>query len=150
MCHSKIIEISLYFISIDSAHINEISNHPVHVVKNDGVMSPSAFIPFCAMGGNSLIMGEKVPNFDDPVCTSFKPKLRSGQLCYQVDPNDYKVEQEDKKLGLIFAMDYNFDRMIGKYENKDDDGSSGGFLKKSMTSDDHSTIYIEVLGRIQL
>ena len=136
--------------TLDSAHIHEISNHPVHIFNKHGVMSPSAFIPFCGMGGNSRIMGEENPNFDNPVCNSFKPKLRNGQLCYQVDPNDYKVEQDDKKLGLVFAMDYNFDRMVGKYENTDEDSSSRGFFKKSMMTNYQSTIYIELLGRIQL
>ena len=131
---------------IDFSYTQEISNHPVHIINNHGGLSPSAFIPFCAIGGNDKIMGQNSRNFDNPVCNTFKPKLRNGQLCYQVDPNNFVTLLEDKKIGLIFAMDYNFDRMTGDLKSKDTDSDKRGILKKTMMPYGHSTIYIEAIG----
>ena len=47
-------------------------------------------IPFCEFGGNMSVMGVKIDQFDVPVCNSFRPKILRDQLCYTVDPNEYK------------------------------------------------------------
>ena len=65
-------------------------NHPVHIIDEDGEMSPTALIPFCEFGGNMSAMGVKIDQIDVPVCNSFKEKLLGDQLCYTVDPNKYK------------------------------------------------------------
>ena len=64
-----------------------VSNHPVHLKKENGELSPSAFIPFCEFGGDMSAMGVKIEEFDIPVCNSFQAKVLNDQLCYKVDLN---------------------------------------------------------------
>ena len=54
------------------------ANHPVHVLWGDGRKNPSAFIPFCALGGDMEVLGRKANNFSFPVCNIFSP--RSGRF----------------------------------------------------------------------
>ena len=84
-------------ITPDISHTHAISKHPVHILDRQGRVSPSAFIPLCEFGGNMSIMGEESPLFDLPICNKFRPKIRNGQLCYQVNVNEVKREIEDKK-----------------------------------------------------
>ena len=50
------------------------ANHPVHIMDTTGNLSPSAFIPFCAWGGDMEALGTRVPNFSLPVCSAFRPR----------------------------------------------------------------------------
>ena len=68
-----------------------VTNHPVHIQMEDGILSPTALIPFCEFGGNMSVMGVKIDQFDVPVCKSFRPKIIQDQLCYTVDPNELWV-----------------------------------------------------------
>ena len=89
--------------------------HPVHIIDKNGQQTPSALIPFCEFGGNMSKVGEKIDQFDVPVCNSFQDKILNDQLCYEVDLNRFtnKVNWEDEtKLGFNFIMDYNEDRQI--------------------------------------
>ena len=72
-------------------------------------------------------MGYLIPEFKQPVCDSFKAKIRAGQLCYEVDPNLYVSNRptDDKyniqsslKSGLKLVLDFNEDRQI-KEESMD-------------------------------
>ena len=100
--------------------IQKLSNHPIHIITEDKKPSPSAFIPFCAYGRNTLMMGHRVKHFHTPVCNSFKAKIFNNQLCYEVDVNRMvsrqnltkEQEQESLKIGLTFLMDYNEDRQL--------------------------------------
>ena len=38
--------------------------HPVHIIDEEGNLSPSAFIPFCEFGGNMTAMGLNTELFD--------------------------------------------------------------------------------------
>ena len=107
--------------------IQKLSNHPIHIITEDKKPSPSAFIPFCAYGSNTLMMAQRVKHFHTPVCNSFKAKIFNNQLCYEVDVNRMvsrqnitkEQEQESLKIGLTFLMDYNEDRQ-GDYNDKTD------------------------------
>ena len=44
------------FIS-DSAHAHQLTNHPAHLVQEGGKLAPSAFIPFCELGGQPDLLG---------------------------------------------------------------------------------------------
>ena len=89
------------------------TNHPVHIVDEDGSFSPTAMIPFCDFGGNMSAMGVKIDQFDVPVCSSFKAKLYKDQLCYSVDPNKFKDKIDlEGQLSLTLAIDYNKDRIF--------------------------------------
>ena len=84
-----------------------------------GNLSPTALIPFCEFGGDMSIMGVKIDQFDDPVCNSFRPKIVMDQLCYQVDPNEYKNKidlQGDFTLSLF--INYNEDKEMALENNE--------------------------------
>ena len=49
--------------------LKDVSNHPVHILNEEGNMNPSALIPFCRIG--DIILGKKI-EFLTPVCTGFK------------------------------------------------------------------------------
>ena len=90
-------------------------HHPVHLVDEEGKLSPSALIPFCDFGGDVSWLAEKVSEFDLAVCNSFRKTLLKGQLCYTLDVNQLRREKftsEDFSLGLTLLLDYNEDRMI--------------------------------------
>ena len=46
--------------------ISVLSNHPVHILDEEGTFSPSAFIPFCHFG-NQKNLGIALKQFDQPV-----------------------------------------------------------------------------------
>ena len=91
-------------------------NHPVHIVTKSKQLSPSAFIPFCELGGNMSAMGVKIDQFDDPVCDSFQAKILNDQICYEIDLSTFKKGKENIEkeldLGFSFLMDYNEDRQV--------------------------------------
>ena len=102
--------------TIVSNRIHKLINHPVHIIDEYGIVSPSALIPFCVFGRNMSIMGIRTENFIVPVCNSFNAKIMNDQLCYEVDPNKYKelltTEEftEGIKQGITLYIDNNEDR----------------------------------------
>ena len=126
-------------------------NHPVHIVTNDNQMSPSAFIPFCELGGNMSLMGVQVNHFEFPVCKGFQAKILNNQLCYEVDLDRYTVEKNLKNnldLGFNFIMDYNEDRQVTFYKNfseKQGIGLANSIVKSNQ--DKHAFIYLNTIGR---
>ena len=78
------------FFFLESKQFAKVTKHPVHIADEDGNLSPTALIPFCAFGGNFSAMGVKMEQFNVPVCNSFKAKIVEDQLCYTVDPNRYR------------------------------------------------------------
>ena len=99
---------------LESEEFYKLTNHPVHILDEEGELSQTALIPFCAFGGNLSAMGvkhEKIAQF--PVCNSFRPKILIDQLCYEVDPNKYmKNFNFNDKISLILLIDFNEDRQI--------------------------------------
>ena len=94
------------------------NNHPVHIIDEKRKFSPTAFIPFCSFGGDMTNMGTTSEQYDVPVCSSFKPKIRKNQLCYQIDLDDLKdTNNIDKQLkeGLVLVMDYNEERQLPQF-----------------------------------
>ena len=129
----------------------KVSNHPVHIVDEEGMLSPSALIPFCEFGGNMSSMGNKIDQFDVPVCNSFEAKIFNFQLCYEVDLSKYQNFEnieKDLELGLAFFMDYNEDRQIRLNDtfalaNNESLGSRFDGSKK----DENAYIYLNTIGR---
>ena len=113
------------------------TNHPVHIVQEDGGLYPTALIPFCEFGGDMSVMGIKIDQFDDPVCNSFRPKIIQDQLCYSVDLNNYK-EKIDLigDLSLLLFINYNEDKQMA-LENNEIEGE-----------DDVNVIIIDTIGNI--
>ena len=104
----------------DTDIIQKVSNHPVHIIDEEEKLSPSAFIPFCEIGSNKEIMGTRIKKFDVPVCNSFKDKILNDQLCYEVDPNNFKdlVSSEEFRQGLTFYIDSNEDRQTNHQDSQ--------------------------------
>ena len=89
------------------------TNHPVHIVNEHGELNPTALIPFCDLGGNASAMGIKIAPFDVSFCNSFRPKIVRDQLCYTVDPNEYKnMIDSNSEYSLSLFISYNEDRQI--------------------------------------
>ena len=106
----------------------EVSTHPAHLVDNQGRINPSAFIPFCDLGGNMSVMGTSIPQFELPVCSSFKPHVVRSRLCYQLDVNTLREKIDAgmaRKTGLILALDYNKERSLSE------DDEPGNLLEES-------------------
>ena len=99
---------------LDKKVLQTVSNHPVHILNNDGDLSPSSFIPFCSFGEEFI--GKKIEDFDIPVCNIFNPKYYFDQLCYETDLHELKdndkIEKQLEK-GFTLVLDYNEDREIG-------------------------------------
>ena len=96
-----------------SRKVHRIINHPVHIIDEDDELSPTALIPFCEFAGNMSVMGVKIDQFEVPVCNSFRPKIIRDQLCYTVDPNEYKHKIDLKgELSLSLFIHYNEDRQM--------------------------------------
>ena len=119
---------------IGSKVVQRVTNHPVHIKDQFGNLSPTALIPFCEFGGNMSVMGVKIDQFDVPVCNSFRPKIIRDQLCYTVDPNEYKDKIDLKgELSLSLFIHYNEDRHI----------------EDSVNSSDQHFIIVDSIGRIK-
>ena len=128
-------------------------NHPVHFLTKDGERMPSALIPFCEFGGSMSAMGQKIEQFDIPVCNSFKAKILNDQLCYEDDLDSFKnfenVENQIK-LGFGFIMDYNEDRQtIFSQEKRQSILYKEGLLVSGMLETDdnlHAVINLNTIG----
>ena len=83
-------------------------NHPVHIKSTTDILSATALIPFCEFGENMSVMGVKIEKFQYPFCNSFRPKNIMDQLCYTVDPNEYKHKIDlEGELSLALFINYN-------------------------------------------
>ena len=106
-----------------SEYIHTISNHPVHILDKNGVLSPSSFIPFCQFGDK--VLGEKIPQFPVPICNIFRPKILNDQLCYELDDNsNVSYSSSSFNKGLTLFIDNNEDRQyswIGEENNMEKD-----------------------------
>ena len=133
-----------------------VTNHPVHIVTKDNILSPSALIPFCAFGGSMSAMGVKIDEFDSPVCNSFQAKIQNDQLCYEVDLN--KIINEKKidvnfglKAGFSFILDYNEDRQVQTIDDKpyvkvDSEWLNNFNPNAEKDIDQHAFIYLDTIG----
>ena len=137
-----------YVIYLD---VVRISNHPVHALDEDGNLSPSAFIPFCAFGSNMSSMGVEVEQFDVPVCNSFQATILNDQLCYEVDLNRFSIKSNIKnelKSGFSFIMDYNEDREVILTESVNNEEKHPNMMSQILESDNDpsAAIYLSTIG----
>ena len=95
--------------------MQKVSNHPVHILNSEGDFSPSAFIPFCFFGNKKL--GQYIDAFEAPVCNIFQATNWNDQLCYEMDLNLLKDEDDlnyQLKNGLTLILDFNEERQFAK------------------------------------
>ena len=97
-------------------------------------MHQTALIPFCEFSGNMSVMGVKIDELDVPVCNSFRPKIIQDQLCYTVDPNEFKhrIDLKDDLSLSVFL-----------HNNEDREFEDGAF-----SSDQHSII-VDTIGKMK-
>ena len=100
-------------------NLQTITNHPVHVLVENNELSPSAFIPFCAVGKQTSPVGTsiQIEYRNTTFCNSFKPKLLKDQICYEIDVNQFITEDNKKEVlryGLSLAIDENEDRQVSE------------------------------------
>ena len=81
---------------LDERLLQKVSNHPVHILNSEGDFSPSAFIPFCIFGNNMINLGKKISSFELPVCNIFLEKIWNDQLCYEMNLNLFRDENDIK------------------------------------------------------
>ena len=110
LCQKKYFNI---FPFTDKALLQTVSNHPVHILNNEGKFTTSSFIPFCSFG--KTFIGDKVNEFDIPVCNIFLPRIHFDQLCFETDIQklkDSKKIEDQLEMGLTLVLDYNEERQI--------------------------------------
>ena len=92
----------------------------MHILNNNGSFSPSAFIPFCLFGEDSLLVGKKISEFHFPICKIFVSKVLNNQLCYETDLGNLQDgSMEQFKMGLVLILDLNENRQfILDYEKR--------------------------------
>ena len=129
---------------IDQMFLQSVSNHPVHILNNDGGFSPSSFIPFCSFG--EKLLGTKIENFDIPVCDIFKPTNYLDQLCYETSLQDLKTGNKkiigkQLEMGLTLVLDYNEERQsYNPIEKKE-----ANPIKALYNADDEVSIYLDTI-----
>ena len=99
-------------------------SHPPHFDQNYSA-SMSALIPFCAFKTSMLISEPPsiLPDISYPLCSSFKPSILEGQLCYELKLNTTSGEGKEDQLMLL--IDYNEDRSIYAPNNQTANVSPG-------------------------
>ena len=95
------------------------SSHPPHLLNDQKLASPSAFIPFCAF---KSVLGiwepkVKVPGISFPICNGFLPITLDGQLCYHLSLN-MSDEDDGEANGLMLLVDLNSERNIQAAKKK--------------------------------
>ena len=79
----------------------------------------SAFIPFCAYSTNLMISGSELwlPNISFPLCSSFRPTILEGQLCYKLRVD--RMSGKGKTNELMLLLDYQEDlKIFPKFEEE--------------------------------
>ena len=126
-----------YDMNVTENHLlQSVRNHPVHILNNEGEFSPSSFIPFCSFG--QRFIGDKVKEFEIPVCNIFKPKVLNDQLCYETNlqelkDSNKKILEEQLEIGLTLVLDYNEERQVNFNEVSKDAKKSFYFHDNSVS-----------------
>ena len=132
----------------ESSEVERLISHPVDI--SDSRASPSAFIPFCSLGGDLTILGRKSPRFPVPVCAAFREKIVGGQLCYQAQLNRYgrgrgggwkETLQEGLSLVIDTNLEYDVKNLLVQNRNtKQTDPNTFKAYPKSSEHDSFSII----------
>ena len=96
--------------------MSEVSNHPVHMIDQNGFLMPSSLIPFCSLGTQLELLGEYVTNMTLPVCNAFLPTVYEGQLCYKLEISNILSLKRDlsqgKESGIMMLLDMNNEKSL--------------------------------------
>ena len=126
--------------------IQQISNHPVHLIDSEGNLSPTALIPFCEFGGSMASLGIQIKEFEIPICTSFEPVIFKEQLCYQLDVNKYRNGMK-KGAGLALLVDFNEDRHLSLNDEKNPVPDKQAITLSESEDSGSNFVYLNTLGK---
>ena len=135
-------------ILLDERLLQKASNHPAHILNSKAHFSPSAFIPFCVFGNNEI--GEKIDDFEVPVCNIFVAKNWNDQVCYELDLNLLKDEADiynQLKDGLLLILDFNEERQFEKNKNSEKVQKAGKYFHED--KDNSVQVHLDSIGIIQ-
>ena len=130
---------------IDKMFLQTVSNHPAHILNNEGQFSPSSFIPFCSFGQDFI--GIEINDFDIAVCDIFKPRNYLDQLCYETDLQDLKDSNSQKigdqlEMGLTLLLDFNEERQSYNFIGR----NMSHKIKAPYHNNDHSfSLYMDAI-----
>ena len=127
---------SSFMENVDLDELYKVSNHPVHIFDEKGLLSPTALIPFCQLGNE--FQGNTTDHFSVPVCRGFKAKIHNKKLCYEINPNFRKKDIDKRGKGLTLFLSFNKDRQM--FYNK-------SWSKKDVTVNKNDEIKI-IIGSI--
>ena len=121
----------------------------MHIVDKNGLLSPSAFIPFCSFGEAQL--GVKIDQFDYQVCDIFTPVVFNDHLCYEANLDKLRDDQKfltQMKMGLILIIDFNeekqFETFVGESKRNENE------TKLKFSDDSAASIHMDTIGNIPL
>ena len=144
--------------SLKNAHVQRITNHPVHILNKSDSFSPSAFIPFCDLGGNMELVGTNHKEFPIPVCSAFVKTILNNQVCYKIDVNEFIKEvtfDGQQKISLNLFLDYNEEKQyFGQKRDLRVNSSlsmSGNLISvKNKGNFNEAMIYFGTLGKFEI
>ena len=101
-------------------------------------------------------MSKNFYRFRQPVCNIFRKRIFKDQLCYEVNLNLVKEEQETSEnmhVGLGFLYDNNVERFVHhlQHETEGLGGEELGFMNNFVTLEEteKTLVYISSLGKYQ-
>ena len=120
---------------------------PPHIIDQNNQMAASAFIPFCLYQSEFLANTSPLQNLSFPVCTSFKPTILEGQLCYKLDLQMHS--RQGKKNELMLLLDYNNELSLQPNSGLSDIGRSKSIYLDTVDSDHYEAkIHINTLSQM--
>ena len=66
-------------------------------------------------------LGQKIDDFEVPVCNVFAAKNWNDRICFELDLNKLKVEDDTYQLkdGILLILDFNEERQFAKEGNSE-------------------------------
>ena len=140
----------------DLSRVGGMIKHPVHISDNNKL---SSLIPFCSFGDDLNHIGRRVRGFSKPVCSIFREKILSGQVCYEADLGQLQLKrkQTNKQLkqtlkqGLSFVIDindeYNVKNLMKRKSPEKEEKSSSEYLFKQSEKDESPEIRLKTISR---
>ena len=132
----------------DKILLQTLSNHPVHILNNNGEFSSSSFIPFCSFGKEFI--GANLSGFELPICNIFKPRNYLDQLCYETNLQNLKDSNIQKignqlEIGLTLILDYNEERQSYSFIQKNESLS----MKAAYQNDNDVSIFLDTISLLK-
>ena len=98
------------------------------------------------------VVGDKMDQFDIPVCNCFQERILNDQLCYEVDLNRFTTDGKKEvqlNLGFNFLMDYNEDRQVtfDKNISQEKFGLVSKLERSVSDQNNNAFVYLHTIGK---